>query len=103
MLAPRSKWRREVVPKPREGRDPCAATRAKQPEPALHVAVDHEVLPSLPPVRTNAGGAGLVAFPRASRALEEPTGIVPTLYYKMALRGEELRGACNYISCVRHV
>jgi hypothetical protein len=27
VLAPRSKWRREVVPKPREGRDGCDAAR----------------------------------------------------------------------------
>jgi hypothetical protein len=31
VLAPRSAWRREVVPKPRERRDACAPTRTKEP------------------------------------------------------------------------
>lgn len=31
VLAPRSAWRREVVPKPRERRDACAPTRAEEP------------------------------------------------------------------------
>src|ERR1035438_10308751 len=30
VLAPRSAWRREVVPKPRERRDACAPTRARE-------------------------------------------------------------------------
>jgi len=34
VLAPRSAWRREVVPKPRERPDACAASRAEKPAPA---------------------------------------------------------------------
>jgi hypothetical protein len=34
VLAPRSKWRREVVPKPRGRRDECGATRGKRPAQA---------------------------------------------------------------------
>ena len=33
VLAPRSAWRREVVPKPREQRDACEATRTQKPGP----------------------------------------------------------------------
>jgi len=32
VLAPRSAWRREVVPRPRERRDPCDAAPASEPE-----------------------------------------------------------------------
>jgi hypothetical protein len=34
VLAPRSAWRREVVPKPRERRDACEAARTQKPAPA---------------------------------------------------------------------
>jgi hypothetical protein len=34
VLAPRSAWRREVVPQPRERRHPCNAVRADEPAPA---------------------------------------------------------------------
>jgi hypothetical protein len=38
VLAPRSKWRPDVVPKPRERRDGCAGVREKKASPAHHGA-----------------------------------------------------------------
>ena len=38
VLAPRSAWRREVVPKPRERRDACVPTRAEKAAPAADKA-----------------------------------------------------------------
>ncbi len=43
VLAPRSAWRREVVPKPRERRDACAPTRTEQPAPAADKADQRKV------------------------------------------------------------
>jgi hypothetical protein len=40
VLAPRSKWRRDVVPKPREKRDACGIARSDKPGAATRVKGD---------------------------------------------------------------
>jgi Putative transposase/Transposase zinc-binding domain len=67
VLAPRSTWRREVVPKPRERRDACAPTRTEQPAPAADKADQRKVSANGAKARDERGrSAALASSPKDS-------------------------------------
>ena len=69
VLAPRSAWRREVVPKPRERPDACAASRAEKPAPAADKADKRKVSANGATERhERAGFKALPSSPRGDRA-----------------------------------
>jgi Putative transposase/Transposase zinc-binding domain len=68
VLGPRSSWRRDVVPKPRDKRDVCTGAREKKSDPAHHAAQPNPKAsgtapkrPDLPPKRGAAEEALTVA------------------------------------------
>ena len=69
VLAPRSAWRREVVPKPRERRDSCGATRAENPAPSRRQGRQAQgELPTAPRARDErAGREALLSSPKGGR------------------------------------
>ena len=110
VLAPRSAWRREVVPKPRERRDACAASRAEQPAPAADKADQRKVsangakardergrstaLASSPKDRAGSAGATRPATPASDVAMSAAVLRAP-------LPGDVIQLAPNIIS-VKH-
>ncbi len=65
VLAPRSAWRREVVPKPRERRDACAPTRTEQRAPAADKADQRKVSANGAKARDERGrSAALASSPK---------------------------------------
>jgi hypothetical protein len=66
VLAPRAKWRDEVVPKPRERRDTCAARRTERPAPAAGKADKHKANGGAPKARDERSAS--VALPSSPKA-----------------------------------
>jgi len=67
VLAPRSAWRREVVPKPRERPDACAASRAEKPAPAADKADKRKVSANGATERDEHAGCKALSSPRGDR------------------------------------
>jgi hypothetical protein len=99
VLAPRSSWRRDVVPEPREKRDVCPGAREKKSDPAHHAAqpdpkaaATASKRPDLPSTRGAAEEA--LTVPAKTIAVAPPPG-------PRARPGDVIRLAPNILS-VRH-
>jgi hypothetical protein len=98
VLAPRSAWRREVVPKPRERRDACEAGRAAKPAPA-----ESQRRPERPAGDTRGGSAPRAPSP-SSNADREPAALGNDLVMSGAVfraslfAGDVIRLAPNVVS-----